>query len=226
MTSEPKLSVVDEFGAEKSTAVPKVEALAPDPFDPAALRLTQDFIETAGVKKHLATVPIRKPHRHDFIRVRGEDNYRDTFGLIQLGDNKEFYLVMPAVAVELPSEFRLFTIYTAINRQGTLFLWPVRLPGPDGRQNERWRSAHEAAALATKGWVRISSNMNLGAYEIRVAASAMLEPEWPPEYSFRDLLSIGFRDRFIDRPDHPVIRQLRGLARDAAAISGDCSFRF
>jgi hypothetical protein len=76
--------------------------------------------------------------------------------------------------------------------------------------NEWWRSAHEAAALARKSWVRVSSNKNLGAYEIHVAASAMADPEWP-EHSFRDLLSIGFRDRLIDRPDHAVIRQLRGL---------------
>jgi hypothetical protein len=32
-----------------------------DPFDPAALRLTPDFVETVGVKKLLTTVPCRKP---------------------------------------------------------------------------------------------------------------------------------------------------------------------
>jgi hypothetical protein len=205
-----KTKIVDELDGEKTNTTQKPEAAAPDPFDPAALRMAPDYVESACVKKHLATVPVRKPHRHDFIRVRDGSNYRDTFGLIEYGDDKDFYLVMPVVAVELPGEFNLFTIYTAINRQSTLFPWPVRLPGPDGRQNEWWRSGHEAAALAEKKWVRVSSNKNLGAYEIHIADSVMSEPQWP-EHSFRDLLRIGFRDRIIDRPDHLVIKQLRGL---------------
>ena len=32
---------------------------APDPYDLASLQLTQDFLETAGVKKHLRTVPVQ-----------------------------------------------------------------------------------------------------------------------------------------------------------------------
>ena len=41
----------------------------PDPFDPAALRLDQSFADTVGVKKHVTTVPVRKPNRQDFVRV-------------------------------------------------------------------------------------------------------------------------------------------------------------
>jgi hypothetical protein len=59
-------------------------------------------------------------------------------------------------------------------------------------------------------WVRVTANQNLGAYEIRVAAGPMADPEWP-EHSFRDLIKTAFQNRLIDRLDHPVIRQLRGL---------------
>ena len=38
----------------------------PNPFDPAALRLNQDFAETVGVKKLLTTVPVRKPGKRGF----------------------------------------------------------------------------------------------------------------------------------------------------------------
>ena len=34
---------------------------APDPFDLASLRLNPSFLETAGVKKLLTTVPARRP---------------------------------------------------------------------------------------------------------------------------------------------------------------------
>ena len=35
---------------------------APDPFNLEALRLPPAFAQTAGVKKVLSTVPVRKPH--------------------------------------------------------------------------------------------------------------------------------------------------------------------
>ena len=54
------------------------------------------------------------------------------------------------------------TLYTAINRQGVVFLWPVRLPGPDGKVNEWWRSAGEAAELAMTKWVRVKAEHELG----------------------------------------------------------------
>jgi hypothetical protein len=182
----------------------------PNPFDPVNLRLTPDYIESAGVKKRLTSVPVKKPHRQDFIRVRPEPEFRDTFAMVQLNDDREFYIVVPALADELTGEFTMWTLYTTINKQGTLFLWPVRLPGTDGKSNEWWRTAHEAAALATKQWVRVSANQNLGAYEIRVAAGMMSDPQWP-ERNFGDLLRTAFQTRLIDRSDHAVIRQLRGL---------------
>jgi hypothetical protein len=202
------------MGALTMTA-PKLEPFfdsedAPDPFDPAALRLKPDYIETAGVKKLLTTVPVRPPGKHDFVRVRPEQEFHDTFGLIRIGDDREYYLVPPTLVSELTGEFAMYTVYTVINRQNTLHLWPVRLPGPDGKMNDWWRSAHEAAVQATQAWVRVMANKNLGAYEIMRAAGVMSEPEWP-EHSFRDLLRIAFRDRLIDRVDHPVIKQLRGL---------------
>ena len=40
-----------------------------DLIDPSLLRLEQNFAELAGVKKRLVTVPVRKPHRQEFIRV-------------------------------------------------------------------------------------------------------------------------------------------------------------
>jgi hypothetical protein len=51
----------------------------------------------------------------------------------------------------------------------------------------------------------------LGAYEMFEARGVISEPAWP-DASFQDLLRIAFRDRMIDRVDHPVIRRLRGLA--------------
>jgi hypothetical protein len=51
--------------------------------------------------------------------------------------------------------------------------------------------------------------MGLGAYEVAEAQATFPDPAWP-EHTFHELLKIAFRDRFIDREDHPVILRLRG----------------
>jgi hypothetical protein len=174
------------------------------------LRLTQDFAATVGVKKLLVTIPVRRPNPQDFVRVHPEAAFREAFPAIELKDERELYVVNRNMQAELSTECVSATLFTTINRQGVLSLWPVRLPGPDGKTNEWWRSAREAAELAMTKWVRIKANMSLGAYEIFSAESVMQEPTWP-ELSFNELLRIAFRDRIISSPDHPVVKRLRGL---------------
>jgi hypothetical protein len=186
-------------------------AAADDPFNVDKLRLDQDFIEQAGVKKLLRTVPVRRPHPQDFVRVHPAAAYRATLAIIEIRDDRETYLLTPDIARELPGEYVMATLYTAISRQGVVHLWPVKLPAPDGRTNEWHRSAAEAAELAMKRWVRLKANMSLGAYEITVAESVMAEPEWP-ELPFCELLRIGFRDRYVGSLDHALIKRLRGHA--------------
>ena len=187
-----------------------VPSNTPDPFDLASLRLDQNFVETAGVKKLLTTVPVRKPNKQDFVRVHRSPEYRENFAMIELKDEGEEYLVRPEILQELAGETVNKTLFTAINRQGALFLWPVRLPAPDDRPNEWHRSAREAAEMAMTQWLRMKANMSLGGYEITVAECAMADPAWP-EHSFQDLVRIAFRDRIIASLDHPVIKRLRGL---------------
>jgi hypothetical protein len=184
---------------------------APDPFDLAGLRLSPSFLATAGVKKLTTTVPARRPGPQDFVRAHSSPEYRADFAMIDLKDEREDYLVRPEVLPELAGEVVFKTIYTAINRQGVVFLWPVRLPAPDDRKSDWSRSAREAAELSMTRWVRLKANMSLGAYEITVAESIMADPAWP-QLSFQELVKIAYRDRMITSVDHPVVRRLRGLA--------------
>ena len=80
---------------------------APNPFDPAALKLDQSFADTVGVKKLLTTVPVRKPNRQDFVRVHPDPKYRLTpAAIIEVKEDREFYLVLPGIAQQLPGELR------------------------------------------------------------------------------------------------------------------------
>jgi hypothetical protein len=61
-----------------------------DPFDIASLRINPSFAETAGVKKLLTTVPVRRPNGQEFFRIHPADDFRDTFAAINLKDDREF----------------------------------------------------------------------------------------------------------------------------------------
>lgn len=185
---------------------------APDPFDPATLRLSQDFSSEAGVRKALVCVPVRKPDKGWFVRAHPDrTNYWLETAVIEMKEDREMYLVARDLWPELSSEatFKPKLLVTSINRQGVLFLWELALPRPDGRRDEWASTALEAVELATKRWVRVTANMSLGAYDIVEAGARLPDPEWP-KTKLADLLRVGFRDRFISDLEHPLLRRLRG----------------
>jgi hypothetical protein len=184
-----------------------------DPFnDLASLRLDQSYTDGISVKKLLTVVPVRKPNRQDFVQVHPDPEFRlAPAAILELKDDREMYCVTPDMAVELAGEVFAASIYTAINRQGVVHLWPVRLPTPDGKINQWHQSAAEAAERAMKSWIRVVADMSLGAYQVYEATANIPDPEWPA-LSFMELMRIAFKGRFIDRPNHPVVQKLRGQA--------------
>jgi len=195
-------------GADASESV-SADQPAPDPFDPASLRLDQDFASTIGVKKVLTTVPCRKPNRHEFVRVRPGEEWRLETGVFEDKVQREVYLVGRNLWSELAGEVYPVCLFLTINRQDDVSLWPVKLPGADGRSNTWNDSALAAARLAESAWIRVAANMPAGMYDTFQASGELSEPAWP-ELSFADILKLCFRDRFIESVDHPVIRALRG----------------
>ena len=183
----------------------------PDPFDVEALRLSQDFEKDLGVNKALLTVPVRKPDKTWFVRVHPDEEYRLQTAVLELKEERETYLIAPNLWSELSTEatFTPKVLFTAVNRQGVLFLWSIRLPGSDGRRDDWNASALEGATMGMKGWVRVTANMSLGAYEVCEATGHIPEPTWPDE-SFQALIKIAFKDRLINELDHPVLKRLRG----------------
>lgn len=181
-----------------------------DIFNLKRLRLSQNIAEGTAVKKLIRTVPVRKPSPQDFVRARQGETWRlQTYVLITKED-KEVYIVEPSLWQELSLEITPMMLLTAINRQGVLFLWPIRLPRADGRLDNWNKSALDAAEMAQKAWVRLGSNLSLGAYELYAAQGELPEPEWP-ELSFEEIIRIAFKDNSIKDLDHPIVRRLWGL---------------
>ena len=197
-------------------AAPNLPASAEKPsypqhlgLDLASLRLSQDFDRQVGVKRLITTVPVRKPNRQEFVRVHPEWKFQAQ--VIELKEERETYLVdrplWDALATELTPKMLLGTI----NRQHVLFIWPIRLPGSDGKLDEWNLSAVEAAVRAEDHWVRVAANMSLGAYEISEAQGPLADPRWP-DITFEAALGIAFKGKVIKTLDHPVVRRLLGQA--------------
>ena len=179
-------------------------------FDLDSLRLKQDFSETLGVQRVLSHVPVRKPNKTNFIRVRPGEDYRMDVGIVEMKEERETFLVTPAMMSE-PGIYELVVparLVTYITRQGVLALWPLKLE-KDGKLNPWHESALEAARLAEKQWVSVRADMSLGAYQIFLATAELPEPEWP-EHTFSELVRLGFKGLIVDAPDHPLIQQLTG----------------
>ena len=103
-------------------------------------------------------------------------DYRGDVAVIEIEEDREVYLVTPNAALDLQTEIKHKTLFTAINRQGVLFLWPVPIAAADARVLEWHRSAREGAEMAMKEWVRVQANMNLGGYEMLKPAGAHRQP--------------------------------------------------
>jgi hypothetical protein len=201
-----------EFANRKEAlngAEPAQGAIAAGGFDFNALRLSQAYEQTAGVEKLLTTVPVRKPNKTEFVRVHPEMHF-DTM-LLELKEDRESYLVLPHLLADVSGIAVPVCLRLAVNRAAVLFLWPLRLPGEDGRSNVWHESAREAADLAVGRWVSIRANMSLGAYDIYQGAETLSEPKWPDK-SMDDLLEVAFRGHVISEAEHPVIKGLQGRA--------------
>jgi hypothetical protein len=185
-----------------------------DPFDPtelAKLRLSQDFSELSQVKPVLTNIACRKPHKQEFIRVRaGEDN-RFTTGCFTDKDTRETYLVTPAVREHLSGDVTPTMLVVCVSRNSPIpFLWPLTLPGVDGRPNRWHESAIEAANIAEGQWTKVVADMAAGCYVPNVARGNLPEPDWTEVPTISELLRLSFKDRLIATPDHPVLKRLRG----------------
>jgi len=196
-------------GDESNGQAPPSAPTPPDPFSPESLRLSQDFGSTLGVRKVLTTVPVRKPHKQEFIRVRAGEDWRLQTCVLEDHVSRDTYLVDKALWSALFNEICRVCLFTACDRQGDVFLWPIKLPGIDGRSNIWNDSALAAANHALSRWIRVTANMSAGSYAVFEASADLPEPAWP-ELTFTQLLKLAFRDRSISDSSHPVLQALRG----------------
>lgn len=179
-------------------------------FSLAELVQSPSLENQTATKQVIQKIPVKKPHKQEFVRVRSGEDYTAIIGLLQLKEDNQFYLVNPKLKDMVPG-IEAYRVYLAINRQKQLFIWPVKLPNPDGRQMGWTLSAMDAVNEAKQNWVKVVANMSAQGYEVHGAVSALSEPEWP-EKSLEDLVEIAFKGFYIEDENHFVFNQLLGKA--------------
>lgn len=186
--------------------------IAPNPFDPAALRINSALATGGGAERLLSVVKVQKPSKQAFVRVNPDPSLRIPMALLELKEEQEMYAVTPAVVAQVPGEVKFVELRLAVTQQGTPFLWPVPLP-PGDRADNTWNmTARTAAERAETAWVRLVANMSAQYYDVYVAQSSEAEPAWPSK-TLQELLELAFGNgRLIDSLEHPVIQRLLGRA--------------
>lgn len=202
----PQESVPTDF----STSDQKTEAVA-DPFSNLkSLRLSQDYVQMAGVKKVNTSILVRKPGKQEFVRTIGDPSFWFTTNLLIIQEDRDTYLVDSAVAEWLEGDVKPHVLIPAISKQGAVFLWPVQISGLDNIAGSWHSSALEAAKLARDRWVRIYfKSLAAGQYEVLTAKADFPDPEWP-KHSLSDYLRLAFKDKLISDLNHTAVRRLLG----------------
>jgi hypothetical protein len=162
----------------------------------------------------ISTIPVRKPHKSEWFRVRPGPDWRLQTAILEVesGIDRAAYLVARNLWSDLSEETSPALVLTCVNRLGDLFLWRVKLPGPDGRTNTWTESALRIAQAAETTWCRMVADTTNGHYTHFEPAAELPEPKWPDGLDFHQILKIAFRDKFIDSADHAILRALRGAS--------------
>ena len=183
---------------------------ATDAIDLSAVRLSQDYGNMTKTAKLLTHVPVKRPPKHQFFRVRPDTEYRLETTIVEL-DGDETYLLHPDVAALFPDLARPVRLHLYVTRALAIGLWPVKLPTEDGKSNPWHQSAAEAATIAMERWIRLVANRDMGCYDVIAAEGMISEPTWPDK-SMHELVNKAFAQRYVDNEDHPLVKELLGLS--------------
>lgn len=187
----PKNAPVDEFS------------------DLSSLRMSQEFAGALGVEKLMSKVSVGKPEKQEYFQIHSDPPYRLETAAIQLKTKGETYLVARPLWTELGPEIQRIMLFTGITRQQRLFIWPIILPGPDGKHHEAHQVQLSTAQAAMGTWMRLAWNAETRSYDVFKAGAELTPPKWPNK-PFEEILRVAFKDRFIKSLDHPVLKELRG----------------
>ena len=171
--------------------------------------MPQNFSDMAAVKCETSPPAIHKPVKQLWFSPHPSQNEWKSFLILKdESDQDTNYVISPTLKGELGGECMAKVLVPCILRQGSVFFWPIRLPGPDGKLDKWNQSALGHATSNGNQWIRLQSNMETKSYDIIKPVNPLDPPEWPD-----DLTAVYKRAVtavLINSLDHPVVKSLRG----------------
>lgn len=177
--------------------------------DLADLALPQNFPGLTETFTENVLVPVSKPNKQLWISPYADREKWMPVAIIEDATDKTSYILTGEMARQLETgEWSPKILVPYITRQGTVSLWPIRLPDSEGKLDTWNRSALSIATANGNQWIRVTSSKEAKGYQTTKPVAAFPPPEWPD-----DLVSIyqkALAPLIIRNMDHPLIKRLRG----------------
>jgi len=185
----------------------------------ALCRETQDNPLTSDdLGTEIIQIKVDKPKKIHFFRAMPppeERGYLQVYMVngAELSNVPKNWYVVTTHLVKALGEYgkpiRKFALVPTIDRDGNIRVWPHSLTTTG--QGESWFNSRQLViATAIKKWVSFQANNIESNYKITEARDQSLEPKWPLDLKYEDLIHKAVGDHYVTSLNHPVIRSLRG----------------
>jgi hypothetical protein len=197
---------------------------------PAAPKDVSDFAslwQDPGLGDGITTngfhaVPVGKPK--DFFRTHPDQAYRRRTEIYvhkpEGAIDEQTYIVAPAMQGRI-AEAQPCTLVTVMYRDGSVRIWPVKLPRDGEKDNDAWASARAAAKAGLERWTKIVWQRR--SYVTRDALAGYApDPDWSKLPTFDQLAALAFGEHGVVRDtSHPIYRELFGMPTEKAPDDDD-----
>jgi hypothetical protein len=202
---------------EKPNEKPKLELVetpAPDSIfdDLDGLRKASEI----KVKRKVLTVNVAvgKPKNNIYFRCHPTISFDKGLVIVGPEGSDDFYYVAPSMKDHPNIAPRIREVVIAVVYtwpSGVISLWPVVKAGEDCRV-ACWKTAFAAYEQSKTDWMQLVWNDDKRDYDATPAENLSIEPLWPHDLNFKNLLKLGFANKIIADQEHPYVRQLRGFS--------------
>lgn len=187
-------------------------AAAPAPAVAGAQVPKRINVESLRVKSDVGAAKppvVRDPKPKEKFRTQLGAGWPFATKLLEVG--REHYMVESGLWTQVEKLGKLVEVelVPVKNSAGEAFLWAIPVSGGVGRS---WAESKMAAAKEAKDrFVQISSDRKHRRVVAEAATGNLAEPMWG-DITVDTWLNSAFADRYIDREDHKLLKELRGDA--------------
>lgn len=170
--------------------------------------LPQSFSDGA-VRRVPSAAPIGRPRKSEFISPHPDVGVRLPVACILDDSTGDYYVLDPTLIPNFDDVLRRVELVPYLTRDGDVRLWPIALPGADGRLNSWPASARRIADDYGGCWVRVVANRAVGGYDAVIPCGTLRAPDWSgidiDAIYATTAVAFGVRD-----VQHPLLARLLG----------------